>query len=166
MKKYPTQEEVQYYFTYENGKLYWKNTTKHSIKVGDLAGTIVKNKFGNYYRIGLNGSCYLMHRLIYIYFNGEIPSGMYIDHINGNSLNNNIENLRICNKYQNQYNSKKSSVNTSGIKGITFENKKWRCRCRVNGKKYHVGFYDDINEAKLAVENFRKLHHGEFSRHS
>ena len=161
MKTYPTQEEVQYYFTYENGKLYWKNITRNSIKVGDPAGYINHR----YYVVCINRSMYLMHRLIYIYFNGEIPPGMYIDHIDGNSLNNNIENLRLCTLSQNQYNSKKSIVNTSGIKGVTFENNKWRCRCRVNGKKYHVGFYDDINEAKIAVENFRKLYHGEFSRH-
>jgi hypothetical protein len=163
MKTYPTQEEVQYYFTYENGKLYWKNITRNSIKVGDPAG----HSNNRYYVVGINKSTYLIHRLIYIYFNGEIPPGMYIDHIDGNSFNNNIENLRLCTLSQNQYNSKKSKANTSGIKGVSWniEKKKWKCKCLVNRKPYHLGYYNDINEAKLAVENFRKLHHGEFSRH-
>lgn len=37
----------------------------------------------------------LVHRLVYETFNGEIPEGMQIDHINNKRDDNRIENLRI-----------------------------------------------------------------------
>lgn len=40
---------------------------------------------------------------------------------------------------------------------------KWVGRIRVNGKRIHVGCFDDIEEARKAMENARIKYHGEFS---
>ncbi len=35
------------------------------------------------------------HRLVWEYFNGPIPEGLVVDHIDGDKLNNNIDNLQL-----------------------------------------------------------------------
>lgn len=59
---------------------------------------------------------------------------------------------------------KKSKRNTSGIKGVSWDNRrqKWLAQIRFKGKVYYLGRYDDISAAakarKIAEENI----HGEF----
>ena len=72
-------------------------------------GNYLSNKNANpyisNYLITKNGSDnYLRHRVIWYYFNGEIPEGMQIDHINGNKTDNRLENLRAVNPYNNTHN--------------------------------------------------------------
>lgn len=62
-------------------------------------GRILKpDKSGKYLRVTLskNGekNRESVHRLVYESFCGEIPEGMEVDHIDGNKLNNKVENLR------------------------------------------------------------------------
>ena len=77
-----------------------------------------------YYQIGLckNGKTkmFLLHRLVYEAYNGEIPENLCIDHIDNNPKNNNISNLRLCNRSENMWNKKISKHNKStGYKNIT-----------------------------------------------
>lgn len=41
------------------------------------------------------------HRLVWLYWNGEIPAGMTIDHIDGNKLNNDPSNLQLLTRGEN-----------------------------------------------------------------
>lgn len=47
-----------------------------------------------------------MHRLVWEHMNGPIPPTLEIDHINGNTLDNRIENLRLVTHKENQNNQK------------------------------------------------------------
>src|SRR5258708_31028872 len=60
-----------------------------------------------------------------------------VDHINGNTLDNRKENLRICTKSQNGMNRGKQKNNTSGYKGVHFykANKKWQAYISYNSKR-------------------------------
>lgn len=61
----------------------------------------------------------------------------------------------------NSFDSKKSAANTSGIKGVSYYKKtgKWRAQIRYASKNYHLGLYEDINDAAAArkeAENYVK----------
>ena len=83
-KNYPTQEELQEKFYYKDGHLYKKYNDK---KFGSIDGS--------YYSGSFNNRKIKVHCLIWIYHNGEIPCGMIVDHVNGLSTDNRIENLAI-----------------------------------------------------------------------
>jgi len=77
-----------------------------------------------------------------------------IDHIDGNKLNNSVENLRITNNSGNQRNRKNT-------KGYYFDKKKnkYRAQIRVNGKTKHLGYFDTKEEAHNAYLKGKKIHH-------
>ena len=57
-----------------------------------------------YIRIRINHVEYRAHRIIWTMFNGEIPEGLLIDHINGIKSDNRLENLRLATRQQNNAN--------------------------------------------------------------
>lgn len=148
-------------FDYKEGELYWKVRKSQRSKIGSKCGYVASD---GYMTTTINGKSYKNHRIIYMMFNGFLPE--YIDHINGNLLDNRIENLRPATVTQNQYNQSKRKDNTSGVKGVTWSklHKKWIARLNANKKTIHVGLFDDINEADKSLQEARKLYHGEFAR--
>ena len=156
---FPTQEELKSKFDYIDGKLVWKIKTKRA-NVGDLAGTLHPN---GYMRTGLNGHSHLNHRLIFMWHYGFFPE--IVDHIDGNKLNNTIENLREANKVTNQQNQKIKKENTSGYKNVSLcpQTNKWAVKIRFNGKSKTIGRYDDIELADLVALEARAKYHGEYA---
>ena len=159
-----TQEEIRRAFSYRNGWLYWRVFPHKNSRVvpGDRAGCAGGH---GYWIVILKGKKYRAHRAIYLWHHGWMPA--QIDHINGNSLDNRIENLRPATPRQNQCNMKLSRANTSGVKGVSWaqNRQKWLAQCRVNGKPKFIGYYNTLQTAKIAVRKFRELHHKEFARH-
>jgi len=157
---FPTQEELKSKFDYIDGKLVWKIKTKRA-NVGDLAGTLHPN---GYMRTGLNGHCHLNHRLIFMWHYGFFPE--IVDHIDGNKLNNSIENLRPATQIQNQQNQKIRKENTSGYKNVSLcpQTKKWKVSIKLNGKDIRFGRFDDIELADLVAQEARAKYHGEYAR--
>jgi hypothetical protein len=84
--------------------------TKYS---GKEAGCLKK---GGYLRVGINNSDHLCHRIIFALITGKYPE-LEIDHIDGNTSNNRIENLREVSHSDNLANQKKGAKNTSGVIG-------------------------------------------------
>lgn len=83
-----------------------------------------------------------------------------VDHINGNPLDNRKQNLRICNRGDNQKNMK----GHNGYPGVSFEKgvNKWRVRIRHNGKNLHVGVYNTEEEAIEARIRAEEKYYGEY----
>lgn len=150
-------------FEYRNGALYWKSP-RPKIVVGVRAGSV--DKLTGRRRIKINGKNYLEHRIVFAMFFGFFPE--FIDHIDLNPLNNNIENLRQATRSQNNLNVGLRKTNTSGIKGVTWDNveNKWRVRVPVNGKRTHFGRFEDKELAELVAIEARNKYHGEFCRHA
>ena len=89
------------------------------------------------------------HRIA-LYLSGiVIPSGLCVDHIDGDPSNNRLDNLRVVTHQNNAKNQKTPSNNTSGVIGVIWVKGvgKWRARVMVEGKLLHLGYYEDKDEA-------------------
>lgn len=101
-----------------------------------------------------------IHRLVM-----NCPDNMIVDHINHNRLDNRKENLRICTKQQNTFNSSKRVTNTSGHTGVDFNGGKWRARIKVNGEDITLGLYQNIEDAIATRSKAIDKYFGEFAYH-
>lgn len=90
----------------------------------------------------------LLHRVVINYFGKKD-----IDHIDGNGLNNQKNNLRICSHSTNMRNCKTPITNTSGCKGVCWHNNRWEARMKVNGKNINFGNFIDKNMAIESIKN-------------
>ena len=71
-----------------------------------------------YWQIGWYGKTRLNHRVLWEIFNGPIPKGMWIDHIDGDKLNNKIENIRLVEIKVNQRNRKRNNDSSNEVLGV------------------------------------------------
>lgn len=108
------------YFYYDEGSktgIRWNiNPTRRPNQKDKEAGT----QHGKYFIVKLNQERFLVHRVVWEMFNGPIPEGMVIDHLNGNPSDNYIENLSCKTRPQNMQNCKRNKRNKSGIVGVHF----------------------------------------------
>lgn len=105
----------------------------------------------------------LLHRFII-----NAPDGYPVDHIDGNGLNCQRANLRVCSTTENLRNRGIQKNNSSGFKGVAKAKNRWRATLqkRIEGKRRQIclGLYDDPAEAARAYDIAALIHHGEFAR--
>lgn len=130
-----------------------------------LPATFMCNK-GYMYTVCKKNTVYL-HRIVWVLLNGPIPAGMEIDHINGNPSDNQIGNLRLCDRFQNCQNVKRRKDNSSGVKGAFFDSfsKTWRGCVSFKKKRHYTPRFKTLEETRVAVEALRLQLHGEFCNH-
>lgn len=134
------------------------------IRVDD--GRIAGGKTGTGYRlISVFGKQYYAHRLAWLYIVGEFPS-LCIDHINGDRMDNRFSNLRIAEHRQNCANARRSSANTSGLKGVSWSKAagKWQANVKRDGVNIYLGLFKTREAAHAAYMDAAKQHFGEFAR--
>jgi len=110
---------------------------------GYLMVDLIKNKYRCSHKI---------HRLVALNFIDNPENKLEVDHINNNKNQNSVSNLRWCTKFENMRNLKKSTKNTSGIKGVSWRKivKKWCAYIQIDGIKTSLGYFSNIEDAKLA----------------
>lgn len=126
--------------------------------VSDFKGTWHLDNRG-YIKRTISQRVELMHRLIM-----NPPNNMVVDHIDGNKLNNRKHNLRIVKPSQNTQNiHHPHKVAESGIKGVKREKRwgteRWLARIGVHGREISLGYYDNIEDARIASIVGRILYH-------
>jgi hypothetical protein len=87
-----------------------------------------------------------------------------VDHIDGNTLNNKLNNLRITDRFGNMRNRKLQSNNSSGKAGVTRHNGKWIAHIKVNNSQKTLGYYDSFEEACQSREKAEQKYFGDFVR--
>lgn len=132
----------------ETGKMFWISSYCNNIKVGEEFGTDVCSK-GITYRAGrILGQRIYCHVLAWFYYWAIQPEGQ-IDHINGNTLDNRMSNLREVSVIENSYNKKKKTTAAKLPLGVYFHKHSGRypARIRVNKVNYFLGVFDTPEEA-------------------
>ena len=100
----------------------------------------------------------ILSRVVYKAYNNDwditdSSKNNQVDHINVNSLDNRIENLRILTQQQNLFNTK--------AKGYTWSNlhNKWQSQIMINNKQKSLGRFENEEDAHQAYLNAKELYH-------
>lgn len=135
-------------------------------KTGIRAGCIQNSKDNRGYIIAfVAGKSYRAHRLIWVMHHGQ-PAPALIDHINGNTSDNRIVNLRPATPSQNTSNRHKNPPKKSGLpKGVWSMGRTFRAAIYVNSKLImSEDSYQTPEEAGAAYNEMALRHHGEFAQ--
>lgn len=106
-----------------------------------------------------------LHRFIALEEEELEDTSVFIDHINKNTFDNRLCNLRKADNTDNVRNSSLRKNNSSGITGVNFrkDRNKWRSFIMVDKKQIALGLYDDINDAIRARLEGELKYFGEFA---
>jgi hypothetical protein len=116
-----------------------------------VAGCI--NKETKYRQIRVNGNLYKAHRLAWLLHYGAWPEDQ-IDHINNDPADNRIENLRKATSSQNNRNRSSRKGSSSKYLGVSWYKNynKWVAEIRVDGTRYHLGYFTVEEDAARAYD--------------
>lgn len=116
----------------------------------------VANQSERYNHINCGSKMILRHRIMgYTFLGLDIDNPKdQIDHQDGNKLNNSLNNLRVVNHQQNQW-------NRTTAKGYYWvkKSKKWGAQIRLNGKYIYLGCYSTESEARNAYITAKLIYH-------
>lgn len=106
----------------------------------------------------INGKPIRMHKVL-------LPGKLWVDHRDGNGLNNQRHNLRQCTPAQNGGNSIKKRPNKSGFKGVSWSksHNRWEACICINYRTKHLGKFKNIQDAADAYDKAAEAHFGEFA---
>jgi len=166
-----TQADIKSRFTYQlDGTL----VRRHSVAGnGNTAGKTIghypsapQGRSHRHATTKIQGKTYKIHRLVYLYHHGDVPD--QLDHINGDPLDNRIENLRPCDSCQNAANRRMFKSNSSGHKGVSWHvhSKRWFAYADSGKTRTNLGYFDTLEQANQAAQAAREKLHGNFAKHA
>ena len=151
MKRKPIDvDELKKVFRIRNGNLERLNYNYPNGK-----WTVVENKKNTphgYCQVNFNGTNIRYHNIIWVLSTGkDIPSGLVVDHINGNRLDSRMENMRLVTDRANLQNME---MHRKGrLVGAVFHKRIGKYQANIYiGKKIHVGYYETKQEAHRAYK--------------
>ena len=114
-------------------------------------------------RFQINGVQHMMHMHREVM---QAPEGYEVDHINGDKLDNRKCNLRVVTHQRNMFNMTSHKDSTSPYKGVYWnkERKKWTTQIAINGKRKHIGHFENEEDAAEAYNQAAKKYFGEYAK--
>ena len=162
-----TAEELRKILFYNpaTGFFVWRQRPPQKGFRNSYVGSRAGQSQGRYRAISINGRFYKEHRLAWLYVNGEW-STLDVDHINGDSFDNRISNLRPATKSQNIANRRLNKSSKTGLKGVSFfkRDKVYIAQIMKDGKSIYLGRHKTAEEAHLAYCEAATRLFGEFAR--
>lgn len=145
----------------DTGAVFWKQPRGRA--KGSNAGFLHKND--GRVILGIGNKKYKAHRVAWALHYGEWPN-KEVDHINGYPSDNRITNLRLATKSQNMANAKLRSDSGSGLKGVSWHQRRsvWRATITVNKKQKEIGAFDCPAAAHFAYLTEANKNFGQFTR--
>lgn len=145
----------------DTGELFWKHPTGRRVLKGRKAGCVVFFHGNPYVSVGLFRKNHLVHRLIWLIETGRFPK-YQIDHIDGDTTNNRITNLRDVSIKEQSKNLSRRATNTSGVTGVTWDRhaRAWTAQIQVDKKAVYLGNFKDnaFEEAVKARKEAEKIY--------
>lgn len=112
--------------------------------------------------VSFDGVQIQVHRVVWLHQQGDWPSGV-IDHIDGDPLNNRIENLRDVPQAVNSQNQRRARVDnrSTGVLGayLRKDTGRYTSRIKVKGRYLSLGQFDTLEEAHEAYIAAKRKHH-------
>ena len=141
-------------------------SNKAGSKVGNYAAKNLGSRNARYVTTKISGQHWCIHKLIFLWHHGYVPD--QLDHINRDTLDNRIENLRPATVAQNASNRKLFANSTSKAKGVSWNKRaeKWFVYVDINKKRKNIGYFDDLELAELVAIEAREKYHGAYANHS
>jgi hypothetical protein len=145
------------FFDYKDGHLIWKKKRHYNsrVNIGDIAGCLYNN---GYVVVSFNSKRYLLHRLVWYWFHERWPENE-IDHVNGITTDNRIENLREATRGENAQNIRRKSKNSIGLRGVQQVGNKFRARIGVKGKVLFLNCRETPEEAFEDYKSAKSKYH-------
>ena len=144
-KLHPSQEHLRALYDYDGETVYrisdldcvggLRRKSGRTLREHCFIG-VKGNKLGYIlaYVPGFSG-LFSLHRLIWIFHNGDMPEGLEIDHENKPVWDNRITNIRVATTSQNQFNRKAKRKGSKGrYVGVVPSGKKFNAFSSLNGK--------------------------------
>lgn len=158
----PIEETLRLALRYDpaTGKLYWRDDWYPASSPKKEVGWPDKG----YIRFHHRGAMFMAHRVIWFLHYGGWPP-QEIDHIDGDGLNNRIENLRLSDRTQNMCNRPMYKCNKTGYKGVSITREgSYLSQIAYQKKSYRLGRFSCPIEAARAYDRKAVELHGEYAR--
>lgn len=162
-RDYPSQAELRETFDYHpDGYLVWKIKTANCVKIGTRVGSLTEK---GYYRMRVNNRTVYSHVMIWIYHNGNIPLGYFVDHIINAKAggSDHIENLRLVTSVENS--RKQITRKNFSIYGVGISKNGNQYLVRIGDrKKVNICVYlKSHSEAlELSIQKYQELGYDKF----
>ena len=133
--------------------LIWRYSPRPGTPAGAVAGTKAPNtkQDGRFdWRVGIDLKKYLVSRIIYKMVHKVDPMDLTIDHVDGDSQNNNASNLVLASRHHQGLNQRLRSDNTSGVRGVSGSRYGWVAQIGINGAIVRIGCFSCKKKAAAA----------------